>query len=100
MDKREEPREVARGRGGVDGMMAQEGVHNTSNGLVHRPVCKLTYPYQAIDYPYPLCGLTSLDAVFEWTDEEASCQKCENKWRILEANRPVEQLGFELTETG
>ena len=75
-------------------MMAQ--VRNVSNGLVHRPVCKLTYPYHSIDEPYPLCGLTSLDAVFEWTEEEASCQRCANKWRLLEAHRPVEQLGFEL----
>lgn len=43
---------------------------------IHLPCVDDKYPYELIDPPYPLCGLTGIDAMYGWTYQGANCEIC------------------------
>ena len=66
----------------------------SSAGEYHLPERYMRYPYDIVDYPWPLCGLISPDSPPKWSGEEVTCEKCVRllKWR--EDHHPTEQLSL------
>ena len=60
---------------------------------IHLPVKDCRYPFDVIDYPWPLCGITGEDATYKFVNDENECEKCK---RVFDRKKRFRkgQIGF------
>ena len=69
-------------------------VLRTDTGGVHLPVRNYKYPFDIIDYPYPLCGMTGSDASYKFVTSDADCDQCARKAEYIKKKKKGKQISF------